>query len=389
MVTPSVHESLGGVVYHGKNKLLLNRFQLTWIKRAAQKRHILALSQSRRHRLLMSERRMPKFPASASKGFSSTPVKTNQEKNFHTVQGLDNGVVSDDEDTFSLLSPIYHDSFDSDEEDLGFIAAQQTSPRLSEDSRLCASTPRSELPRTPLKQKVSATVQPVSSPPLSAWEMWLLSKAKEDRLRLEKKAEEGRLLREKEEQQEREQEQKKVVIEEKIHEWLKVKREKERHEQLIKLRKEEEEMQRQQEKQREIEWKAQQKYNDWLQKKNQEKLEKEKKEKMEAALKEEQDRERRRKAEEKFKEWLTKANEKTRPSPKTHSYPTTKDRPRFASSGPHTHTLFWVQLCLVLLWAEMTTETSVGVDREGERERAIDSEQNAHSGLSSHCDANV
>ncbi|MEQ2198618.1 hypothetical protein XENOCAPTIV_015511 [Xenoophorus captivus] len=150
--------------------------------------------------------------------FSSTPVKTNQEKNFHTFQGLDNGVVSDDEDTFSLLSPIYHDSFDSDEEDLGFIAAQQTSPRLSEDSRLCASLPRyrsssnshlvfllfwslfppicniyrSELPRTPLKQKVSATVQPVSSPPLSAWEMWLLSKAKEDRLRLEKKAEEAR-----------------------------------------------------------------------------------------------------------------------------------------------------------------------------------------------------
>ncbi|XP_047244458.1 coiled-coil domain-containing protein 34 [Girardinichthys multiradiatus] len=270
----------------------------------------------------MSERRMSKFPASASEGFSSTPVKTDKEKNFHTVQGLDNGVVSDDEDTFSLLSPIYHDSFDSDEEDLGFIAAQQTSPRLSEDSRLCASLPRSELPRTPLKQKVSATVQPVSSPPLSAWEMWLLSKAKEDRFRLEKKAEEGRLLREKEEQQEREQEQKKVVIEEKIHEWLKVKREKERHEQLIKLRKEEEEMQRQQEKQTEIERKAQQKYNDWLQKKNQEKLEKEKKEKMEAVLKEEQDRERRRKAEEKFKEWLTKANEKTRASPKTHSYPT-------------------------------------------------------------------
>ncbi|MED6269049.1 hypothetical protein CHARACLAT_029049 [Characodon lateralis] len=199
---------------------------LTWIKRAAQKRHIRTLSQSRRHRLLMSERRMPKFPASASEGFSSTPVKTNQEKNFHTVQGLDNGVVSDDEDTFSLLSPIYHDSFDSDEEDLGFIVAQQTSPGLSEDSRLCASLPRSELPRTPLKQKVSATVQPVSSPPLSAWEMWLLSKAKEDRLRLEKKAEEERLLREQEEQQEREQEQKKVVIEEKIHEWLKVKREK-------------------------------------------------------------------------------------------------------------------------------------------------------------------
>lgn len=127
-----------------------------------------------------------------------------------------------------------------------------------------------------------------------------------------------RLLREKEEQQEREREQKKLVMEEKIREWLKTKRErvsicvftgqkivvknciatklckrpdkieyfknlfchKERQEQLVKQRQETEEMQRQQEKQREIECKSQQKYRDWLQKKNQEKLEKEKKEKV-------------------------------------------------------------------------------------------------------------
>lgn len=37
---------------------------------------------------------------------------------------------------------------------------------------------------------LNAAVQPAGSPTLSAWEMWLVNKAKEDRLKLEKKAEE-------------------------------------------------------------------------------------------------------------------------------------------------------------------------------------------------------
>uniref|UniRef100_A0A3B4XD50 Coiled-coil domain-containing protein n=1 Tax=Seriola lalandi dorsalis TaxID=1841481 RepID=A0A3B4XD50_SERLL len=186
----------------------------------------------------------------------STPVKTSRGKILYTSRDLDEEVVSDDEDTFSLLSPIYHDSFDSDEEDLEPSPAQQTSPRPSENSGR----------------------SPAASPTLSAWEMWLVNKAKEDRIKLEKKAEEERLLKKKTKQQEREHERKKIVMEEKIHEWLKLK--KEQHEQLVKQSKEEEEIQRQLEKQRQIEQKAQQKYKDWLQKKNQEKIEKEKKEKV-------------------------------------------------------------------------------------------------------------
>lgn len=82
---------------------------------------------------------MPKCPASASKGFSSTPVKVKENKDFQKITGLDDAVVSDDEDTFSLLSPIYHDSFDSDESDeeqLESVPAQQMSPRHSTDTRL-------------------------------------------------------------------------------------------------------------------------------------------------------------------------------------------------------------------------------------------------------------
>ncbi|XP_037623843.1 coiled-coil domain-containing protein 34 [Sebastes umbrosus] len=269
----------------------------------------------------MSGGRMPDCPASASKGFSSTPVKASQGKDLHTSKGLDDGVLSDDEDTFSLLSPIYHDSFDSDE-DLELSPAQQTSPRQSDTSRLSVSPDRCELPRTPSVQMFNAAVEPAGSPTLSAWELWLVNKAKEDRFKLEKQAEEERLRKEKKEQQERKLEQKKIAIEEKIQEWLKVKREQEKQEQLLKLSKEEEEMQRLREKRRVTEQRAQQKYKDWLQKKNQEKIEMEKKEKEEAALKKEQEKERHKRAQEKFKDWLANANEKSRASPKSPCYPT-------------------------------------------------------------------
>uniref|UniRef100_A0A7N6A1X6 Coiled-coil domain-containing protein n=1 Tax=Anabas testudineus TaxID=64144 RepID=A0A7N6A1X6_ANATE len=247
---------------------------------------------------------MPKCPASASQGFSSTPLKITQEKDLHTSRDLDDGVLSDDEDTFSLLSPIYHDSFDSAEEDLPHSPVQQTSPRQNRQN-----------------VNIDADVHP-ASPTLSAWEMWLVNKAKEDRLKLEKKAEEERLLKQKREQQEREQMQKKIIVDEKIQEWLKMKNE--QHKQFVKQSKEEELIQKQREKQREIEQKAQQKYNDWLQKKNREKIEKEKKIKEEAVLKQEQEKERHKRAEEKFKDWLTKANEKSRASPKSPCYPTSK-----------------------------------------------------------------
>lgn len=82
---------------------------------------------------------MPNCPASASKGFSSTPVKTGQRQDFLTSGGLDDGVVSDDEGTFSLLSPIYHESFDSDDDDLEPSPAQHTSHLQNKSSRASVS----------------------------------------------------------------------------------------------------------------------------------------------------------------------------------------------------------------------------------------------------------
>ncbi|KAF3854576.1 hypothetical protein F7725_022631 [Dissostichus mawsoni] len=268
----------------------------------------------------MSGRKMPNFPASASQCFSSTPVKTIQGKYLNISKGLDDDVLSDEEDTFSLLSPIYHDSFDSDED---LEPSPRASPRLSDSSRLSLSPVRCELPRTPSVQMLDTAVEP-----LSAWEQWL------EWLKKEKKAHE-----------ERELEQKKIVMEERIQIWLKMKRE--QHNSVLAVigtnadnmsficflfsisgearatSKTEErgggdtEAARETE---EIEQKAQQKYKDWLQKKNQEKIEMEKKEKEEAALKEEQEKERRQRAEEKFKDWLAKANEKTKACPQSPCY---------------------------------------------------------------------
>uniref|UniRef100_A0A668VZR6 Coiled-coil domain containing 34 n=1 Tax=Oreochromis aureus TaxID=47969 RepID=A0A668VZR6_OREAU len=156
--------------------------------------------------LVMSGERLPK-------GFSSTPLK-----DFQPSKGFGDGILSDEEDTFSLLSPIYHDSFDSDEEDLRSIPDQQTtSPRERDDSRLSISPLR--CCRKALDRVLA------SSPTLSAWEMWLVNKAKEERLKQEKKVEKERLLKEKKEKQQREQEQKKLIMDEKIQEWLKLKTE--------------------------------------------------------------------------------------------------------------------------------------------------------------------
>lgn len=78
--------------------------------------------------LVMSGERLPNC-------FSSTPLK-----DFHPSKDVGDGILSDEEDTFSLLSPIYHDSFDSDEEELRSTPDQQTtSPRERDDSRLSIS----------------------------------------------------------------------------------------------------------------------------------------------------------------------------------------------------------------------------------------------------------
>lgn len=210
----------------------------------------------------------------APNGFSSTPVKkssSHREKGFHKPipLDLDVGVLSADEDTFSLLSPIYHDSFDSGEN--SSLSSRQSSPTERKASVISESC---ELPKTPSDRMLSSAVPLMTPPHLSPWEQWLLNKAKEDRIKSEKKAEEERLQQEKTKQQETEHEQKAVMNSQRIEEWLKMKMEQERQEQLFKQRKEQEALNVHMKKQRDTELKSQEKYKEWLLKKNQEKAEK-------------------------------------------------------------------------------------------------------------------
>lgn len=50
---------------------------------------------------------------------------------------------------------------------------------------------RCELPRTSSERMLNLTMESVGSPRLSAWELWLVNKTKEERLKLEKKSEEA------------------------------------------------------------------------------------------------------------------------------------------------------------------------------------------------------
>ncbi|XP_054632665.1 coiled-coil domain-containing protein 34 isoform X6 [Dunckerocampus dactyliophorus] len=180
---------------------------------------------------------LPSSPAFASEDFSSTPLKANERKHVHVAKDLGaNDVLPEDDDTFSLLSPIYHDSYESDDDD-ELSTTNQTSPKYTHEHSI--SSVRHDLWK--------ASTENTGPEVLSAWEVWLVNKIKEDKLRLKKKTEE------------------------------------ERREQLLKSSREEAEMRQKQEKQRETEQKAQQKYEAWLQKKNHEKVEKAKKEKVKPA----------------------------------------------------------------------------------------------------------
>lgn len=163
----------------------------------------------------MSGGRPPNRPSSC---FSSTPVKTSQKQAFPTSHRSDSDVLSDDEDRFSLLSPIYSGSSNSDEDldpsDPRSSSAVRSSKSRVSPVRCCQcllfsfTQPgslvrtdfyrasgdfcyRCELPRSRSDQISSGNDEPACSPTLSAWELWLVRKAKEDRLNMQKKAKEA------------------------------------------------------------------------------------------------------------------------------------------------------------------------------------------------------
>ncbi|XP_051545250.1 coiled-coil domain-containing protein 34-like [Myxocyprinus asiaticus] len=243
---------------------------------------------------------MSAFPSSSSKSLTSTPLKSKPSALGSALQ-RSRSVESTGDSTSSLLSPIYHDSFEHSEEEPEIDEDQPVhniTVTLSEDVA-AVSLSRDEVETTGLEDRSSS-----AQFKLSAWEQWIVDKAKEERIRKQQKAVEELTMKEKQDKQEREQQKKKVASDCKIQEWLQIKREQEKKERVSKEFQKSKEQLQEEKIRAEIEKKAQEKYKEWLRKKKQEEVERKLKEQEEAARREVEERERKEKAEESFKEWL-------------------------------------------------------------------------------------
>uniref|UniRef100_A0A671NXJ4 Coiled-coil domain-containing protein 34-like n=1 Tax=Sinocyclocheilus anshuiensis TaxID=1608454 RepID=A0A671NXJ4_9TELE len=229
---------------------------------------------------------MSTFPSSSSKSLISTPLKSR----------------SSGDSTSSLLSPIYHDSFELSED-------EPESDKPQPMHNITVTLREDVAPGCPFRDEVDITgLEDRSSSvqfKLSAWEQWIVDKAKEERIGKQQKAMEELTLKEKRNEKEQEQQKKTVVGDCKIQEWLQMKREQEKKERMSKGFQKSKEQLQEEKRRAEIEKKAQEKYKEWLRKKKQEEMERKLKEKgVEMITELTILRERREKAEESFKEWL-------------------------------------------------------------------------------------
>lgn len=211
--------------------------------------------------------------------------------------------------TYSLLSPIYHDSFDFSDE------AEEEAPKCSQSADNSFLTVNETTLSASPSRNVTESLLAINTSGklnLSAWEQWIVSKAKEERNKMHQKALEQQALKEKKAQEEEKIQRKKAVTESKIHEWLQMKKHQEKEEKLCKETQKTKEMLYEEKKRLEIERKAQVKYKQWLQKKKIEEMERKLKEQEDTSRRERDERERKEMAEEKFKEWLKNIKDKDR-----------------------------------------------------------------------------
>ncbi|KAL2093902.1 hypothetical protein ACEWY4_011214 [Coilia grayii] len=271
---------------------------------------------------------MSVFFPTTSKSLTSTPLKS-KDRGVYRSKSVE--YDSTEESTYSLLSPIYHDSFEGSDDDLEVGHLNEGLDNLG----VSAEGDRHTVPHGDGKSHIHRKVAEVkfdkssiSLQNLSAWEQWLVNKAKEERLKSEQKALEEHTLLEKQLQEQREKQQKRLQTEAKIQEWLKMKRQLEKQAKERKERQKQEEIEKEKQKQKEIERKAQEKYKEWLLKKKQEENERKEREKEEAALKEAEEKERGRRAEETFQQWL---REQTKNRPKRNTSPKGYDNLNYPS----------------------------------------------------------
>ncbi|XP_059831973.1 coiled-coil domain-containing protein 34-like isoform X3 [Hypanus sabinus] len=239
--------------------------------------------------------------------------------------------------TSSLLSPIYHESYESEDEENESLSKQtdELSRRNSEStpSKRVVSFSKTPVVSTPSGQKKSRLrtcarkakqseeeEQHLKEVELTAWEAWLIKKAKEERSEVQKKSQQEVILKQAKLKEQEELQRKKARAEEEHRHWVQKKNEKEKLEKEKKLQKEQEEKNvKEQERERAVE-RASKTFQEWLKKKKLQEMEIKKQEKNAEEKKIAESQERREKADKVFQEWLEKVKSRPRTVPSSLAY---------------------------------------------------------------------
>ncbi|XP_041052745.1 coiled-coil domain-containing protein 34-like isoform X2 [Carcharodon carcharias] len=237
--------------------------------------------------------------------------------------------------TTSLLSPIYHDSYESEEGE-NEAPMTPTSQASNREVTPAANKQRSDVSKrstafTPVRPKTSrfkaslrktklseGEEQRLREVELTAWEKWLIKKAKEERIKIQNKSQQEMILKQTKLKEQEELERKKILAEDEHKRW--VQRKNEKMEKEMKLHKEQEEKKAKEQARGLAAEKASEKFQEWLKKKKLQKMETKKIEKDEEEKRTAETQERKEKANKVYQEWLEKVKTRPRTVPSSFGY---------------------------------------------------------------------
>ncbi|XP_068117755.1 coiled-coil domain-containing protein 34 [Hyperolius riggenbachi] len=239
----------------------------------------------------------------------STPQR--QTKTDSAMRPSESCDVTGTGDSTHSLSPIYHDTFQSENED------DKSHSRILESESEAKDLSNETMDKGRSTLTIEQSLQDMH---LSPWEMWLLTKERQFRTDLEKKISEDLKLEEERRREQEKKQQKKRLADEYHRQWVQKKLEQERKEKEEKHLKEKQDKIQEAQKKNYCQQKSKEKYQEWINKKNDEEQERKRKEKEEAERRLAEQREKREKAEQMFKEWLEQAKNKPRPTLNSYGY---------------------------------------------------------------------
>ncbi|XP_029438944.1 coiled-coil domain-containing protein 34 [Rhinatrema bivittatum] len=216
-------------------------------------------------------------------------------------------VSSSGDSTSSLVSPIYHDSFENDIGEGKEASIKESSHKANKGIGFEG---------IPNKDKERAYWQGTE---LSPWEEWLLNKERKERIRLQSKFLEDTKKQEEQIKEKQQQEVKKKIAEEKHKEWIARKNEQDKK-QKVRLNKELKKKKSKELQKAELEEKGKEKYKEWLKKKQAEERERKVKQKEEEEKQLAELQEKKEKSKKIFEEWLQSSRTKPRPILNSFSY---------------------------------------------------------------------